>query len=608
MNRNRLVADGFRLMADLIEILGEEAPKAAAYRRAAHSMEGLVEDVAVLHREGRLQEIPGIGPALARKIGEIIDTGTFVALERLRARVPDGVLELTKVPGIGPRTAGVLFRCRGIAGLEDLERAARAGLLRGLPGLGEKKVQAILEGLVRLREYSRRFLLGTVLPLAERLAADLRTLPGVVDAEPAGSVRRRRETVGNLDLVVAAHDPAGIAAAIARLPGLTSAHDYTPVPGAAGALGAIVSEAPEETGTVVFSLALPGGLQARVAVVAPREWASALVWWTGSIAHNRRLDDLARERGLQFTPRGFFPAGVPNGQATGPVCTPESESELYHFLGLDWVPPELREDTGEIEAAAGGRLPRLIELGDIRGDLHVHTRWSDGLDDIAAMAAAARERGYAYIAVSDHSRSLAVARGLTVERLSEQRRAINALNEQLAADGGPPFRVLHGAEVDILPDGGLDYPAEVLAGLDVVIASVHSRFRMDREAMTRRIITAMRNPHVNVIGHLTGRLIDRRPPYDLDTEAVLAAARETGTALELNASPDRLDVTAEVARLAAHAGIRIVINTDAHSTASLADMELGVAAARRAWLTRECVLNALPLDGLLQTLARTRGR
>lgn len=570
--RNKQVAAIFREIADLIEIL-EEGAKAAAYRRAAFSLEGLREDVAELRRQGRLTDIPGVGTRLALKIEEILDTGTCAARERLLAQVPPGVLDLLAVPGVGPRTAGALFRHLGVAGLEDMERAARSGRLAGVPGLGEKKARAIREGLVQLRAGGQRHLLGSLLPLAEDVSAAVAALPGVVRVEVAGSLRRRCETIGDIDLVVAADHPGAVAGLLAELAGVVR-----------------VLAAGEER----VSVLLGGNLQVDFLLVEPPSLAAAMVHFTGSAAHNVRLRERAHRYGFRLNERGLFPLG----EGTGAPVFPASEEELYERVGLPWIPPELREDTGEIEAADAGRLPVLVTAQDIRGDLHVHTKWSDGADTLEQMAEAARARGYAYIAVSDHSRSLAVAHGLSLERLREQGRLIADLNRRMA-----PFRLLRSAEVDILKDGTLDFPDEVLAELDIVTASVHTAFRLGREAMTRRVIAAIRNPHVDVIGHLTGRLIGRRQGYEVDLDAILEAAREAGTALELNASPDRLDLCDRDARRAREMGVRVAVSTDAHAVPALDDMRYGISTARRGWLGPADVLNTLPVDDLLAALS-----
>lgn len=569
--RNKWVGATLREMADLMEILGEDDLKAPSYRRAAHGVEGFPADVDDLRREGRLREIPGVGPNLAKKITEMLDIGTCELLEHLRQRVPEGVRLLLEVPGIGPRTAGALHRVLGIDGPDELAEAARDGRLLSLPGMGEKKVAAILDSLSRLREIGRRFPAGRLLPLAGLLAEQVGRFPGVAAVHLAGSLRRRAETAGNIDLVVAGYEPAALAAELGRLPGARRLPD---VP----------------AGRV--SLFLEAGVQVDFAVVPPAALPTALAFWTGSTAHWARLAGLAREQGFRLAAEGLTPLG-----AGGPLDL-SGEEDLYRRLGLPFIPPELREDGGEVEAALAGRLPQPLEVGHLLGDLHMHTTWSDGADTLEAMALAARDRGYQYIAISEHSRSLAVARGLSMERLREQGEVIGALNRRLY-----PFRILWSTEVDIMRDGSLDFPDELLAELDFVTASVHTHFRLGREEMTRRIVTACQNPHVDAIGHLTGRLLGRREGYEVDLDAVLEAASAHGTALEINASPDRLDLSAENARLAAGSGVPLVINTDAHAVASLADMEWGAALARRAWVEPRHVLNTLPLDHLLAHLA-----
>lgn len=570
--QNRLVAKVLREIADLLEIEGEEAGKAATYRRAAWSIESLPRDVAVIRREGGLLAIPGVGPKLAKKIEEILDTGTCSLKERLQSRIPGGVVDLMEVPGIGPRTAGMLYRALGIRGPDDLERALLEGRLRTLPGFGEKREKAIRDGLAQFREGSSRFLLGSVLPWAKRWLGEVRSLPTVIRAEIAGSVRRGRETVGDLDIVVAAGDAARVLAAIPALSGVER------VIHAAGNHARVLLEA---------------HLHVDFIVTEPALFPYALLFATGSLGHVKRLQALARQKGMVLTARGLFVRGVFPPFDAGPA----DEEGIYHALGLSFVPPELREDWGEIEAASEGRDFQLVQLEDIKGDLHLHSTSSDGAESIEEIAMRARARGYSYIAIADHSRSLAVARGLSIDRLLEQGERIARLNRELA-----PFRILWGAEVDILKDGSLDYPDEVLERLDLVIASVHSVFNMDREAMTRRIINVIRNRHVDVIGHLTGRLIGRRRPYDLDMDAILREASLAGTAMEINSSPDRLDLCDRHARMAGDHGVPVVISTDSHAPESLDDMVLGVMTARRGWLTKGDVLNARPLEGLMEHL------
>ncbi len=572
----RQAAAILREIGDLLEILDEDVFKVPSYRRAARSLESLDGDLVEMRREGRLLEIPGIGPNLARKVEEILDTGGSSLRDRLRARVPEGVLELLSVPGIGPRTAGLLHRRLGVTAIEDLERAVRTGLLATLPGWGGRRAAALEDSLRRWRETGRRHLLGAVWPAVGEFLAAVRRVEGVAAAEVVGSVRRACETVGDVDLVVAAASPAAAGEALARL-----------APGGRVVGPGVGTGAPGCRVTVEL-----GRLTWDVAVVPPSSFAAALVIHTGSAAHVERLRRRAASLGWELEEDGFRRADRPDER-----WRPASEEELYGFLGLPWIPPELREDAGEVEAAEAGRLPELLEPGDVRGDLHVHTDWSDGGSSLEEMARAARDLGYEYMAVTDHSRSLRVARGLDPDRLRQQAAVVARLNEALA-----PFRVLHGAEVDILKDGSLDYPDEVLRELDLVVASVHSGFRLERAAATARLVAAASHPRVHVLGHLSARLLGRRPPIEFDLEPVLEACLRHGTALELNASPDRLDVAAEVARRAAGAGVRFVLSTDAHHPESLRDMETGIRYARRGWLGRRHFLNARPLLALLEAL------
>lgn len=575
--RPRDVADLLHRLADLVEIAepGEAARRAAAYRRAAQTLENLQPDLPRLRAEGRLTELPGVGPAIARKIEEMLETGTCRLLEDLQRRVPPGVLDLLAVPGIGPRTAGTLFRQLGVDSLPALEEAARAGRLRGLPGFGERREQNLLRELERLRLRAGRIPLGVALPQAAALRDALAAAAGVTVAV-AGSLRRGRETVKDIDLVAAAERPGEVARVFAALPQVAEVR---------------------LAGDTRVQVALQGGLPCDLRVVAPPAFPAALQYFTGSQAHNVRLRGLARERGLKLNEYGLFPADAGDGEAL-PL---DGEEDLYARLGLDYVPPELREDQGEVEAARAGRLPRLIRLEDVRGDLHLHTDWSDGRASLAEMCAAARDRGYAYVAITDHSPSLAVARGLTADRLRRQLEEIERLRARF-----PDLVILAGCEVDIRPDGRLDLPDDVLAELDLVIASVHSRLRMGRLEMTARIVAALEHEHVDVLGHPTGRILGYRDPYELDVERVLEVAVETRTVLELNASPERLDLGDAHLRRARELGARFAVSTDAHAPENLDAMAYGILTARRAWLQPVDVINTLPAPELLAFLRRPK--
>ncbi|MGE5543323.1 MAG: DNA polymerase/3'-5' exonuclease PolX, partial [Bacillota bacterium] len=556
-------------IANLTEIIGEEAFKARAYHRAAESIAKLPGDVGEFAAQGRLLDIPGVGKNIAAKIEEYLATGAMRHLEKLREKVPHTVLELLDVPGLGPRTASVLYRELGVRDLSGLEAALREGRVRGLRGMGEKKEQSLLKGVEQVRRRGTRTPLGIALPLSEEIASILRDVPGVERVAVAGSIRRRRETVGDVDLVASSTDPGGLMDAFTSLP--------------------MVAEvmARGETKSVVK---IDGLGQVDLRVVKPGEFVAALHHSTGSREHHVRLRGMAKDRGLKINEYGVF------DEADSPVGL-AGEEDIYGLLGMQYVAPELREDTGEVEAALESRLPELVTEGDIRGDLHAHTRWTDGTGSVADMAGAAMGRGYEYIAISDHSKSLGVAGGLDEEELRAQAEEIGALNREM-----PGFRVLKGIEVEITRTGGLDLDDKTLGELDIVTASVHSMFHMGREAMTARIEAAMKNPHVDVIAHPTGRLIGRREPYEVDVDRLIEMASKTGTCLEINASPDRLDLSDYWARRAIQAGCRLVINTDAHATMSLEDMRYGVAVARRAWATRKDILNALSLEDLLEAL------
>jgi DNA polymerase (family X) len=564
-------------MADLMEFRGEDPFKTRAYRRAADSIAALPEEIRQVAGQGRLLSVEGIGRSIGEKVTEILATGTCAYLEELRQAIPPGLREVTRVPGIGPRTAFTLFSRMGIRSLEELEAAARDGRLRAIPGFGAKESQ-VLGALERVQERRERVPLAAVLPLAEAVLRHMRQSPDLVEIAVVGSVRRRRETVADLDLLCAAQDPSALIRHFLRIP-----------------LGGEVLRQEEDGAAVSTSLGRRIDLQA----VPPDRYAAALLRATGSKAHYAQLEERARQLGLAAADGGG-PAGTGWGDAGERAA---SEAALYRLLRLPYIPPELREGSGEIEAAADGRLPMLISRADLKGDLHAHSRWSDGTATIAEMAEAARALGHRYLAITDHTQSLAIANGLSPERVRRQAAEIAALNRGF----GSSFRVLHGTEVDILKDGTLDLPDDLLAELDVVVASVHSHFRMSEEEMTERMARAIINPHVDVIGHPTGRLLTRRDPYPVDMERLLRLAAATGTAMEINCSPDRLDLTDAHVRLAKELGVRIAVNTDAHSVPELDLLEFGIGQARRGWLEAADVLNALGPDDLSRWLKREKG-
>lgn len=568
---NRDIADIFQAIADSMEILGEDRFRILAYRRASEAIADLPMPLADYRERNALEAISGIGKTIAEKIGVLLDTGTLPLYERLKAQIPPGVLDLLHVPDIGPRSARRLYEELGIASLDDLRAAVVADKLRGLKGFGAKTEQRIRQGLDSLAQREHRTLMSHALNAAESLLHDLQAVaPHVQHCAYAGSLRRARPTVGDLDLLAAAEDTAAVVHAFTSLPQV-----------------ARVSSAGATKATVI----LHSGIQADLLVIPPAQWGSALQHFTGSQAHNIRFRELALARGLSFSERGFR-------REDGSIITCADEEAVYATLDLPWIPPELREDRGEFDAARQSTLPTLVDLADLRGDLHMHSTWSDGHTSVAAMAEAARTLGYSYIAITDHSAYLGVTGGVDVARLREQAAEIAALNADYA-DRSVLFRILHGVEVDITPDGDLALPDEALAALDIVVASLHVSLRQPREQVTARLLRAIANPHVDIIAHPTGRILERRDGADLDMEAVFQAAATHNTILEINSGPDRLDLDAPHVRRALELGIRIAIDSDAHRPADLAWKRYGVLTARRGWASAEQIVNTWPLEQLL---------
>jgi DNA polymerase (family 10) len=567
---NQQIADKFSLIADMLEIKGEVIYKILAYRKAADSLLNLGRDVNEVWREGQLTEIPGVGKAIAEKIDELLSTGRLEFLEKLQAEVPAGLVELLQVPDLGPKKAAMFWRQLGVTSLAELEAAARAGKLRDLPGMGEKSEAKVIAGIEALGRRTTRTPLAKAWPAAQELLAKVRALPGVQAAEAAGSLRRMRETIGDLDLLASASDSGPVMEAFTNLPEVQRV------------LG---------SGETKSSVEFRNGLRAQLWVHPPEEFGTALVYATGSKDHNVRLRELAQKKKLSLSDHSFL-------KEDGSELRCATEEEVYATLGLPWIPPELREDRGEVQAAKKGQLPHLLELGDIRAELHTHSTWSDGRNTILEMAEAARDRGRRVLAFTDHSPSLGVTAGLTVEKIAAQRAEIDAAQREL----GDSIRLLQGAEVEIRGDGALDYPDEVLAEFDIVFAALHTGLRQPRERVTERMLNAVRNPHVDVIAHPTGRLIPDREGADLDLEAIFAAAAESGVALEISASPWRLDLSDINARRAIGLGIPISINTDAHSPQEFDLLFYGVATARRAWAEAQHVINAWEPERLLDWL------
>jgi len=555
--KNAELAESFELLADMLELDGADAFRLAAYRRAAARIRESAVPVAQLALDGKATKLSGIGGTIEAKIVELTETGDLQALAKLRDKLPAGLVQVMHVPGLGPKTARKLWEELGVDSLDGLRAAAEQERLRELPGLGPKSEEKVLKELskpARRSAATGRTLLGRVLGAVRRAVEEIEESGLAERVSEAGSVRRRRETVHDLDLIATAADPPALTAFFAERPWVAEvvAHGSTKA-------------------TVVSH----DGLRFDLRVVPPESYGSLLQHFTGSKHHNVALREEAVRRGLSVSEYG-----VQNTES-GETFQAADEEALYAHLGYAWIPPELRENGGELEAARDGELPRLVELADVQGDLHMHTDWSDGRGTLEEMAAAALERGRKYVAICDH------ARRLRDGRLERQTEEIAALAKQLTG-----LKILAGIEVDIRADGSLDMPDDVLAARDWVMASIHSGFDGPRERLTERLVSAMENPHVDCIGHPTGRKINRRPPYDLDFERVLEKAVETGTFLEINAQPDRLDLADSHARAAAEAGVRIVISTDAHRVHELDNLELGVAQARRGWVRREQVVNA----------------
>lgn len=572
--KNFEIARAFNEIADLLELKDENLFRIRAYRRAAQNIESLAEEVEAVARRGNLTKIPGIGKDLALKIQEYLETGRMAYLEELRREVPQGVVELMSLQSIGPKTAKLLYEQLQVDSVEKLEELARAGKLVGLPGIRERKQADILKGIEVWKKGQERMLLGRALPLAQELIAELRALPWVKQAEMAGSLRRMKETVGDIDLLVTAPEPARVTEAFVKLPQVQE----------------VLAR-----GDTKASVRHVEGIQVDLRVVEPQALGAALQYFTGSKQHNIRVRDLASRKGLKVSEYGVF------DEKTGRRIAGRTEEEVYQAVGLPYIPPELREDSGEVEAALEGALPTLVELDDIRGDLHAHTNWTDGHHSLEELVEAAHQRGYEYVVVSDHSKSSTVAGGLSAEQLLEEVGKIRELNKKYRR-----LRILAGCECDILASGQMDFPDEVLAQLDIVLAAVHSRFKQGKEEMTRRIIRALENPYVNILVHPTGRLIGERAPYEVDLEAVFEAAKAQGKAVEINSYPQRLDLNDLHARRAREMGVKIAIDTDTHFLDHLGNMAFGVAVARRAWVEKKDVVNTMPLKDLLKWAHRKR--
>lgn len=551
------------------EFKGDDFFKIRAYRNAAKVLAGLSEPVEEIKKNRGLQKIPGIGKNIAKKIEEILLTGRLQKHEELLREVPPGVMEIMSLPGIGPKRAYLLQERLNITSPEELAEAARAKRVRGLPGMGVKLEMDIIRNVEMIKRRSGKVLLATARDLAAELTEYLKIIPGVIKVEVGGSIRRWRETVGDIDLVVAAEEANEVFEAMASHPRIKE----------------VSEKAANRAGFYSW-----WGIYVELEVVPEEMFFPALHKSTGSKAHLSRLQEKFGVKGVDFTRLVMERTGIMHG-----------EEDIYAALGMPYIPPEIREDRGEIECALKDSLPQLVKQGDIVGDLHIHTSWSDGVASIEQVVQRAKEKGYKYLAITDHSQSLKIAKGLSLEKLKEQHREIALLNEKFD-ENNEEFRILTGIEADILPGGELDCPDEILEKTDLVVASVHRAFKQDREKMTGRIISAIKNKNVDIIGHATGRLLGRRDGYALDMERVLDAAAACGTILEINSSPDRLDLNDVNARSAKAKGIKIAVNTDAHDLKRMDEMPYGIAVARRAWLEAGDIVNTMPLDKLLAYL------
>ena len=568
--RNAEVASIFYQIADLLDLEGVQF-KPTAYRKAARSIESLSEDIADVRKRGELRKVPGVGEAIEKKIEEIVDTGHLAYLDELKEEYPAGLLQVMSVPDIGPKTAVRLYKELKVTNLADLKKAAQEHRIRELKGFGEKSEQSILHGIEILERRSGRMLLGYAYPIAESIVEYLKKKANTENVSLAGSLRRMKETIGDLDILMGTDDPRW-------------AMD-------------IFTSHPEVAEIVVrgdkkVTVRLQSGVQVDLRVAKEVEYGAAQQYFTGSKDHNIVLRQMAIDRGWKLNEYGLFE------KDSGKVVAREKEEDIYKALGLEIMPPEIRENTGEVEASLNHRLPKLVELKEIKGDFHVHTNASDGNATMEEIAYACKRRGYEYVGITDHSEGLKVANGLSVERLKGNVDVARNLSKLL-----PEVKVLIGAEVEIEDDGTLGYPDSALKDLDFVLGSVHSKFNMSEKEMTERVLTALSNDYITILGHPTGRVLEQREPYALDLDRVMRAAKDNGVCLELNAFPERLDLKDAHCRKAKEIGVKVAIGTDSHAVGHLDNMLYGVATARRGWLEKNDLLNTMSIKDLEKFLA-----
>ena len=564
--KNRELAGLFEKMADILEFKGENPFKISAYRRASRIIGDLTQDIEEITERGELKNIPGIGEGMAQKIVEYLKTGKISKFEEARKGVSDELIAIMDIPGMGPKTLSMLHKEKGINNISQLEKAIEDGSLMGLFGIGEKKIENIKRGILLLKQSKGRMNLGVAFPVAKRIVEALRQKTGSKKIEWAGSLRRMKESIGDIDILATGPDKEKIVRAFTHLPEVKEVL---------------------ASGETKASVIVEGGIQIDLRVVDEDSYGAALQYFTGSKGHNVHLRGIAKAKGIKINEYGVFKGKRKIGG--------KDEKDIYRALGMDWMEPELREDRGEIEAAQEGRLPKLVQESDIKGDLHVHSKWSDGASSIEEVARAAQRRGYQYIAITDHSKSLRIAHGLDESRLMKQMEEIGRVNEKLKG-----FQILKGTEVDILAEGRLDFPEKVLEKFDMVAASIHSGFKQDRAKMTKRIIQAFENPYLHIFAHPTGRLLGARDPYEVDMDELIEAAKKFGKVLEINAYFERLDLDDILCRKAKEMGIQVAISTDSHHPDQMWMMSLGVAVAKRGWLEKKDVLNTLSLKEILK--------
>ena len=570
--KNKELADLFEKMADILEFKGENPFKISAYRKASRIIGDLTQDIEEIAEQGELKNIPGIGEGMAQKVVEYLKTGKISRFEEVKKGVPDELIAIMDIPGMGPKTLALIHKERGINNLSQLGKAVEDSSLADLPGMGEKKIENIKRGIQLLKQSKGRMNLGVAFPVAKRIVETLRQKTGSKKIEWAGSLRRMKENIGDIDILATGLDKEKIIQIFTHLPEVKEVL---------------------ASGETKASVIVEGGTQIDLRVVEEDSYGAALQYFTGSKGHNIHLRGIAKAKGIKINEYGVFKGKKKIGG--------KEEKDIYRSLGMDWIEPELREDRGEIEAAQKGGLPKLVEETEIKGDLHVHSKWSDGTSSIEEIARAALKKSYQYVAICDHSKSLKIAHGLDESRLMEQIEEIDRINEKMKG-----FQILKGTEVDILSDGKLDLPEKILEKLDIVIGAIHSGFKQDKVKMTQRIIRALENPYIHILAHPSGRLLGARDPYEVEIEELMEAAKKYGKALEINAYFERLDLDDIHCRKAKEMGIRLGIGTDAHHLDQMWMMSLGVAVAKRGWLENKNILNTFSLKEILKWCHRSR--